>query len=314
MSEFLSLASAGQEAVEDTWRRVVPSARIERADPGGLRLTWTSISMEAFTVIGYDLRATVDVQIDPDDQVIACRNVSRSGWSANDQRELDPHQPWLAIDGPTRARWEGRGEARAFVFDRPFAERYARQLTGDDRLVLRATDGAPIDARGAAQWESTFRHVSSTFARLQDADAATAAMVETELRRHALQMTLAVFGSSFLDAVGRTGQRQAAPRTLRRALAYIDAHAHTPITIDDVATASGISTRGLQLAFRRGLGVTPTEYLRDARLAGAHADLEDGTYRSVLEVARRWGFSSASRFARYYREAYGRSPSQTLRG
>ncbi len=31
-------------------------------------------------------------------------------------------------------------------------------------------------------------------------------------------------------------------------------------------------------------------------------------------IAYRWGFSSPSRFAPYYRDAYGMLPSRTLRG
>jgi AraC-like DNA-binding protein len=33
----------------------------------------------------------------------------------------------------------------------------------------------------------------------------------------------------------------------------------------------------------------------------------------VTQVAARWGFASPSRFARYYRAAYGVTPSRTLR-
>ena len=53
------------------------------------------------------------------------------------------------------------------------------------------------------------------------------------------------------------------------------------------------------------------------RLDGAHRELLGATRGdglSVTEVAYRWGFSSPSRFAERYRSAYGRSPSETLRG
>ena len=56
------------------------------------------------------------------------------------------------------------------------------------------------------------------------------------------------------------------------------------------------------------------EYLRRQRLAGAHAELQEATGVSGAEIAQRWGFGSGSRFARHYREAYGRSPRQTMRG
>ena len=60
--------------------------------------------------------------------------------------------------------------------------------------------------------------------------------------------------------------------------------------------------------------MTPTDYLRRRRLEGAHAEMQAGSAASVGEIALRWGFASASRFAKHYRDAYGRTPRQTLRG
>jgi transcriptional regulator GlxA family with amidase domain len=69
------------------------------------------------------------------------------------------------------------------------------------------------------------------------------------------------------------------------------------------------------MAFRRHLDTTPMAYLRRVRLQHAHqqlqhADGQDG--QTVTRVALDWGFASASRFAAYYRAAYGRAPSETL--
>jgi AraC-like DNA-binding protein len=56
-------------------------------------------------------------------------------------------------------------------------------------------------------------------------------------------------------------------------------------------------------------------YLRRVRLEGAHRDLQKASPgpESVTAIAYRWGFSSPSRFAAYYRGAYGVLPSHTLR-
>ncbi|MDQ4118039.1 MAG: helix-turn-helix domain-containing protein, partial [Actinomycetota bacterium] len=56
--------------------------------------------------------------------------------------------------------------------------------------------------------------------------------------------------------------------------------------------------------------------LRRARMARAHADLRAGDPTrgdTVATIAMRWGFSNPGRFAAEYREAYGTSPSETLR-
>lgn len=58
-------------------------------------------------------------------------------------------------------------------------------------------------------------------------------------------------------------------------------------------------------------------YARQVRIANAHRELvaagPDGG-ASVTRIALDWGFANPSRFAAYYREAYGRPPHATLRG
>lgn len=156
--------------------------------------------------------------------------------------------------------------------------------------------------------ERSFAHVSVSLGAAHEDD-----ILADELRRHALLSTLSTFSTPYVEAVARAHQRSAAPRTIRRAIAHIEAHAHQPLTLEDIALASGISARGLQHAFRRHLDTTPTEYLRRVRLTAAHEELRAGTVVSVAEAARRWGFSSASRFARYHREHYGQNPAEVLR-
>lgn len=312
MGQVLTLASRDVAAVEETWRQVVPSATLQRVDPRTFAFSWTSAAMPGFSIVRYELNASVQSAIDPEDQLMACRVASRGGWVGTRRGELNAGLPWVALDGSTAARWQRTADVRAFVFDRVFAEHEARRLTGDDRFSLsRSTVGAsPVNRDLATHWERVFLHIAgSMFSPGHASD-----LVDAELRRHALHATLAAFSPAFGPALERSAQRSAAPRSVRRAIAYIETHAHEPITIDDIAEASGISTRGLQYAFRRSLGVTPTEYLRRERLAGAHADLQRDERAPIAEVARRWGFASPSRFAQHYREAYGRTPRHTRHG
>lgn len=312
MGELLTFASRDVGDVEATWREFVPSAALQRVDPRTIAFSWTSTAMPGFSIVKYRLNASVQSTIEPDDQLMACRVASRGGWVGTPRGDLNAGLPWLALDGRTSARWQERADVRAFVFDRAVAEEEARRLAGDDRFTLRAatTSASPIDRDLAAHWERVFQHVAGSLF----APGLSSPIIDAELRRHALHTTLAVFSPAFGDALERSVQRRAAPRSVRRAIAYMQQHAHEPITIDDVAAAAGISSRGLQYAFRRALDQTPTEYLRNERLAGAHAELQQAAAASVSAVARRWGFASASRFAKHYRDAYGRSPRQTLHG
>ncbi len=103
--------------------------------------------------------------------------------------------------------------------------------------------------------------------------------------------------------------------TVRRAVTFIDEHAHTDITIADIAAAAYVTVRAVQLAVRSHLDTTPTAYLRRVRLEHAHRQLQAAgpATTTITDVAYRWGFSNATRFAAYYRQAYGVPPSHTLR-
>ena len=126
---------------------------------------------------------------------------------------------------------------------------------------------------------------------------------------------LATFPNTAVTAPDPHDGADARPDTVRRAVAFIDAHPDIDLTLHDIARAAHVTPRAVQLAFRRQLGTTPTAYLRLVRLDCAHQDLQDAANGdTVTDIAYRWGFSSPSRFAQHYRAAYGTSPSDTLRG
>lgn len=308
MGETLSVRSRGVDDVERVWRRFVPSARIERVDPRTVSFSWSSVELAHFSVVSYELTASVHSSVHTTDQIMACRLIADDVRIESEGRSVDPRRPWMTSDAGADAQWTGSARVRAFVFDRTDAERVARIAAGDDRLVLRRIEPHARDRDAATQWERSFAHVSSSLASVHDDD-----ILATELQRHALLTTLSTFSTSYVEAVERARQRSSAPRTVRRAVAHIEAHAHEPLTLEDIATAAGISGRGLQHAFRRTLDMTPMEYVRRVRLSAAHDELRAGTAVSVSDVARRWGFSSASRFARYHREHYGQNPAQVAR-
>ena len=106
------------------------------------------------------------------------------------------------------------------------------------------------------------------------------------------------------------------PAIVRQAIGYIDEHADQPFSIPQLAKRLGVSTRTLQTAFARNLGVTPSEYVRDVRLSRVHAELQaaDPADTSVTGRAAAWGFLHQGRFSEQYRRKYGHLPSQTLRG
>jgi transcriptional regulator GlxA family with amidase domain len=106
------------------------------------------------------------------------------------------------------------------------------------------------------------------------------------------------------------------PAVVRRAVEFIDANAHRPIALADIAEAARIGVRGLQSSFRQHRHETPVGYLRRVRMDGAHRDLVAGDPTlgdTVGGIAGRWSFKGAGRFAGEYRRIFGCSPGDTLR-
>jgi AraC-like DNA-binding protein len=88
---------------------------------------------------------------------------------------------------------------------------------------------------------------------------------------------------------------------------------HTPL-IPELCETLGASDRTLRACCAAFLGLSPAQYahlrrLKRARSALLHAD--PATAR-VAEIARRFGFTEAGRFAVEYRTAFGETPSTTV--
>ena len=104
------------------------------------------------------------------------------------------------------------------------------------------------------------------------------------------------------------------PRHVRRVEEYLQAHAHEPISVDQLAALSGVSLRSLYAGFKQFCGVSPMQYLKQLRLERARAELMGHTQiDTVAGIALRWGFDHLGRFAIDYKKRFGESPSQTLR-
>jgi AraC-like DNA-binding protein len=107
---------------------------------------------------------------------------------------------------------------------------------------------------------------------------------------------------------------EVAPRHTHRAIDFMRANMHRPLTVMDIAEAVGVSVRSLQVGFRQFKRTTPAAYLRLIRLQTAHAELSSPENRLLVsEVALKWGFTQMGRFAAQYRAMFGVYPSETAR-
>ncbi|MDD5053017.1 MAG: helix-turn-helix domain-containing protein [Sulfuricurvum sp.] len=84
-------------------------------------------------------------------------------------------------------------------------------------------------------------------------------------------------------------------------------------TIGDLERFTSLSTRSLQIAFQKHIGLTPTQWLRQQIFLNAKNMFESGQGVSVTQVAIECGYTNFSLFAKYYKELFGELPSQTLK-
>ncbi len=103
------------------------------------------------------------------------------------------------------------------------------------------------------------------------------------------------------------------PAPVRRVRDYLNAHAHEVIDMATLGAVAGVPVRTLHHQFRRALGISPMQMLREIRLERVRRELLQSTpVTNVTQIAMNWGFDHLGRFAAAYRERFGESPRQTL--
>jgi LacI family transcriptional regulator len=91
------------------------------------------------------------------------------------------------------------------------------------------------------------------------------------------------------------------------AMRFIQDHAHESIQVPAVLSHVMLSRRSLELKFRKHLGKSPADAIRDARLLRAK-HLLHATDKSIPAVAKLAGFGNTKHFARMFKEHAGVSP------
>ena len=94
---------------------------------------------------------------------------------------------------------------------------------------------------------------------------------------------------------------------LLAAIARMEAYLENPVSLADIAAAVDLSPRQLERLFRDNLKKPPSRYYLELRLKRARLLLRQ-TEMPILQIAVASGFTSASHFARRYREHFRHSP------
>lgn len=208
---------------------------------------------------------------------------------------------------------------RSFVADlSPDCEQFVLRL---DRRMVAAHAGRDVQFHPSLDlrqpelqaWFDQLRVLATSSTLLETAQRNP--LIAVELERLLVHLLLA--GQTWTDqtppAMAPSAGRGPAPACVRRAEAFIQAHADEPLRLADIAQATGVPARTLLDAFQRFRDCSPMQYLREVRLELAHQQLrQPDSQTTVAAVALDCGFLHLGRFAQAYRERFGQSPSATL--
>ena len=95
----------------------------------------------------------------------------------------------------------------------------------------------------------------------------------------------------------------------KRVCKFLSAHLSDKITIDHLAGAFHVSPTLLKTSFKGVYGTSVYSYLRTLKMHAAAVDLRSND-ATVLEIAGKYGYDNASKFAKAFRDVTGISPNE----
>ncbi len=214
---------------------------------------------------------------------------------------------------PFHVRWNS-GTIQAVTFPFPLLDNVAASAETYRPEPIRFTDVCTTTPKAARHLAATIDYLAAGLRGRPEVMAEP--LVTGAAGRLLAAAALTAFPSTALVEPTIEDRHDAHPATLRRAIAFIDDHAHLDISVAEIAAVAHVTIRALQYAFRKHRGTTPLGYLRQVRLQQAHHDLliaDTDDRATVTDIAARWGFFHPGRFAHYYRVTHGCPPYRTLR-
>ncbi|WP_327654657.1 helix-turn-helix transcriptional regulator [Streptomyces sp. NBC_00483] len=314
----LHFDSSDLEVTEDFLSRHYARMRIGNGTPESCRIRIRREAMSGVSVDELDLDFDMRYSVTPLQKICLClvhEGTIRDHAFGDVEDSYGPGD--VVSFAPPELPYEGRvcgARYNITMLDPTLLGQVATTMPGAAPGPVRLTGHRPVSDAAARHLKRTIIHVRDHV--LADPEVAAEPLVASTAAQHLAASVLIAFPNTALIRPTGTDRHDAHSATLRRAIAHIDANAQEPLTVAEIAAASHVTVRALQYAFRRHLDTTPLAYLRRVRLAHAHDELRDSDPASatVTAIAARWGFHHSGRFAALYRDAYGRTPLQTLTG
>ena len=216
------------------------------------------------------------------------------------------------VHGPTAPSWlDWRADARILgvKLERAAVETMLTQLSGEvPNAPISFAGGLDLTRPGGREWVTLARRARQWSARASAGDdEGFVARSLADSLAVCLLTAAAHEHTPSLDAAARSGAVAA-----RRALTMLHAAADARLSIAQVAATVGTSARTLEKHFVALWGLSPGDASVEIRLGYARLELQTARAARVGDVASRWGFGHAGRFAARYEARFEETPSQTL--
>jgi AraC-like DNA-binding protein len=205
-----------------------------------------------------------------------------------------PHRVADGIYPPCESLW--------FVLNAPGSDREPRLFTEEDDehfysalpRVVTKRELTPEFMRSAIQFA---RAIQSPSAR----SGSRLVMADLRSRLYALMVEVWRIGETH-------DEREKQSLLVSEAAAILRQRVSENVNVGDIATELGYSRGHLHTAFRREMGMTPSDYQRRLRLRICCDRLVDSR-DSVTEIAHSLGFSSSQHLSKVFRAYHGVTPS-----
>ena len=300
--------------------RLVAPHKLELRRAGPIALRQVAVKRDALTL--FQVHYGADVRIEAEGcppYYLVKIPVAGSGRIRSNGEEVATGSAAAAFLNPDRPLAFDYDADCAFAvlgIDAAALERRCAELLGDVG-VPRSLDfrlALQLDGAAGQQWLRLAAYLRDEALNGGAFRADTPPLTFAPLQQMVMTTLLMVQGHAFSDRLLRPVS-PAAPRSVVRAEAYMEANVHEPITPVEIAAAAGVSERALFRAFQDFRGETPMARLRTLRLERVRRELlagEPGAI-SVTAIALDWGFTHLGHFGQAYRRRFGETPTETLR-
>lgn len=206
----------------------------------------------------------------------------------------------------TSALWrvEGNHDCLIFSFPKEMVARMVEEFTPTggaslDRLTGRVVQDPIFAAVSTALWKESIKAGEDGIGRAYG--------------DHGVALILARLAQEAERApspdVARGAKEQLSPGSLKRAIEYMRSTVADDPSLEEIATAAGLSQFHFLRAFKASTGRTPFQWLQDFRIELA-SGLLAATDMPLAQVALDVGFKNQSHFSTVFRRSTGTTPAQ----